>query len=66
MPQENHQKIKLLKIMEILRQETDEDHAMTKADLCARLVSMANMGHPGIPSDIRVRISGRQRANRPR
>ena len=40
MPEENHQKIKLLKIMEILRQETDEDHPMTKAELCARLASM--------------------------
>lgn len=28
MPQENYQKIKLLKIMEILRQETDEEHPM--------------------------------------
>ena len=26
MPEENYQKIKLLKIMEILRQETDEEH----------------------------------------
>ncbi len=40
MPQENYQKIKLLKIMEILRQETDEDHPMTKAELCDRLISM--------------------------
>lgn len=30
MPEENYQKIKLLKIMEILRQETDEEHPMTK------------------------------------
>lgn len=40
MPQENYQKIKLLKIMEILRQETDEEHPMTKAELCDRLISM--------------------------
>ncbi len=40
MAEENHQKIKLLKIMEILRQETDEDHPMTKTCLSARLVSM--------------------------
>ena len=40
MPEENHQKIKLLKIMEILRQETDEEHPMTKVELAARLVAM--------------------------
>ena len=40
MAEENYQKIKLLKIMEILRQETDEDHPMTKAELSARLESM--------------------------
>lgn len=35
-----NQKIKLLKIMEILRQETDEEHPMTKVELAARLVAM--------------------------
>ena len=30
MAEENLLKIKLLKIMEILRQETDEEHPMTK------------------------------------
>ena len=40
MAEENYQKIKLLKIMEILRQETDEDHPMTKVELAARLVAM--------------------------
>lgn len=40
MPEENYQKIKLLKIMEILRQETDEEHPMTKVELAARLVGM--------------------------
>ena len=40
MPEENYQKIKLLKIMEILRQETDEEHPMTKVELAARLVAM--------------------------
>ena len=40
MAEENHQKIKLLKIMEILRQETDEEHPMTKVELAARLVAM--------------------------
>ncbi len=37
MPQENTQKIKLLKILEILCQETDEDHPMKCTDLCAKL-----------------------------
>ena len=40
MAEENYQKIKLLKIMEILRQETDEDHPMTKVELASRLVAM--------------------------
>ena len=40
MPEENYRKIKLLKIMEILRQETDEEHQMTKVELAARLVAM--------------------------
>ncbi len=40
MPEENYQKIKLLKIMEILRQETDEEHPITKVELAARLVAM--------------------------
>ena len=40
MPEENYQKIELLKIMEILRQETDEEHPMTKVELAARLVAM--------------------------
>ena len=40
MPEENYQKIKLLKIMEILRQEADEEPPMTKVELAARLVAM--------------------------
>lgn len=40
MPQENCQKIKLLKLMEILRQETDEDHPLKTCELCERLVAM--------------------------
>ena len=40
MAEEKNQKIKLLKIMEILRQETDEEHPMTKVELAARLVAM--------------------------
>lgn len=37
MPQENYQKIKLLKIMEMLRQETDEQHPMATGEICERL-----------------------------
>lgn len=40
MPQENCQKIKLLKLMEILRQETDEDHPLKTTAICEKLVSM--------------------------
>ena len=38
--QENNQKIKLLKIMEILQQETDEEHPLKTSDICARLLGM--------------------------
>ena len=38
MAQDNCQKIKLLKLMEILRQETDEDHPMRASAVCERLV----------------------------
>lgn len=34
---ENHQKIKLLKLMELLRQETDELHALSTNEICSRL-----------------------------
>lgn len=40
MPKENCQKIKLLKIMEILRHETDEDHPLKTSAICRRLVEM--------------------------
>lgn len=40
MPQENYQKIKLLKLVELLRQETDEDHPMRTGAICERLRSM--------------------------
>ena len=40
MAEEKNQKIKLMKIMDILRQETDEEHPMTKVELSARLVAM--------------------------
>ena len=37
MPEENCQKVKLLKLMELLRQETDEHHPMTTEMICQRL-----------------------------
>lgn len=40
MPQENCQKIKLLKLMEILRQETDEDHPLKTTAICEKLIAM--------------------------
>ena len=40
MVQENCQKIKLLRLMELLRQETDEQHPLTTMALCARLQDM--------------------------
>ena len=38
--EDNCQKIKLLKLMELLRQDTDAQHPMIKTDVCARLVEM--------------------------
>ena len=46
--EDNCQKIKLLKLMELLRQETDEQHPMTKAEACRRL------GEMGISCDPRT------------
>lgn len=40
MAQENFQKIKLLKLVELLRQETDEDHPMRTGAICNRLRAM--------------------------
>ena len=40
MPNENCQKVKLLKLMELLRQETDEDHPITTSEICRRLGEM--------------------------
>ena len=37
---ENYQKIKLLKLMELLRQETDELHALSTNEICSRLSAM--------------------------
>lgn len=40
MNSENCQKIKLLKLLELLRQETDEEHPMTTNEICERLAAM--------------------------
>ena len=37
MPKANFQKIKLLKLMEMLRQETDEEHPLRTSEICKRL-----------------------------
>ena len=38
--QDNYRKIKLLKLLELLRQDTDEQHPMTTSQLCSRLGDM--------------------------
>lgn len=48
MAQENWQKYKLLKLLELLRQDTDEEHPITTGVLCSRLIEM------GIPSERRT------------
>ncbi len=45
---ENKQKIKLLKLYELLRRETDEDHPISRMELCKRLNEM------GISSNVRT------------
>lgn len=40
MTKDNCQKIKLLKLMELLRQETDENHPITTSEICRRLGEM--------------------------
>ena len=40
MKDNNCQKIKLLKLMELLRQETDENHPITTSEICRRLGEM--------------------------
>ena len=41
MAQNNHQKIKLLKLMEILQRDTDEEHPLKTSELCERLRAMS-------------------------
>ena len=48
MAADNYRKIKLLKLMELLRQDTDEQHPMKKTDICARMCAM------GIQMDVRT------------
>lgn len=48
MAEDNYRKIKLLKLMELLRQETDEQHPMKKTEVCRRL------GEMGIDCDVRT------------
>ena len=45
---ENRQKIKLIKLYELLRKETDEDHPISRVELCKRLNEM------GISSNVRT------------
>ena len=40
MGEDNHQKIKLLKLMELLQQDTDENHPITTSEICRRLGEM--------------------------
>lgn len=48
MAQDNWQKVKLLRLSELLRQETDEEHPMTTMTICSRMEKM------GIPCERRV------------
>lgn len=45
---DNYRKVKLLKLIELLRQHTDEQNPMTTAQICAA------MGEMGIPCDRRI------------
>ncbi len=40
MPQDNYRKIKLLKLLDLLRLDTDEQHPMTTQEICTRLDNM--------------------------
>ena len=48
MARDNYRKVKLLKLLELLRQHTDEQNPMTTAQICAA------MGEMGIPCDRRI------------
>ncbi len=50
---QNHQKIKLLKLMELLKQETDEAHPITTNEICERLAKMGiSCERRTVPKDI--------------
>ena len=50
---QNYQKIKLLKLMELLKQETDEAHPITTNEICKRLVEMGiSCERRTVPKDI--------------
>ena len=40
MPQDNHRKIKLLKLLDMLRHETDEQHPLSTTQICTKLGNM--------------------------
>lgn len=42
MAQDNYRKIKLLKLLELLRLGTDEQHPMTTSQICTSLDEMAS------------------------
>ena len=48
MARENYRKVKLLKLVELLRRRTDEQHPMTTSEICAAMAEM------GIPCDRRI------------
>lgn len=48
MARENYRKVKLLKLLELLRKRTDEQHPMTTSEICAA------MDEWGIPCDRRI------------
>ena len=48
MARDNYRKVKLIKLLELLRQHTDEQHPMTTAEICVKMEEM------GIPCDRRI------------
>lgn len=48
MARDNYRKVKLIKLLELLRQHTDEQHPMTTNQICAAMDDM------GIPWDLRI------------
>ena len=48
MAQENWQKIKILKLLELLQQQTDDQHPLTTTEICAKMDLI------GIPCDRRT------------